>query len=203
MFERFTKAARAVVIDAQGQARRLEHCAIGTEHLLLALLAQDGSSAMLLRDAGVTTDKANATIRRVLGAAPLGADDAAALRAIGIDLDEVRARIEENFGPVDLTPPPTPARRRFGLRRNRQVDAQSPGQRPITGHIPFSRRAKKVLELSLREAVRLGHRYIGSEHILLGLLREGEGLAALILTEAGVDFVDLRQKIETSLRAAA
>src|SRR5262249_23649873 len=139
----------------------------------------------------------------VLGATPLGADDAEALRAIGIDLDEVRARIEENFGPVDLTPPPTPARRRFGLRRNHQADAQSPGRHPITGHIPFNRRTKKVLELSLREAVRLGHRYIGSEHILLGLLREGEGLAALILTEAGVDFADLRQKIETSLRAAA
>ncbi len=68
---------------------------------------------------------------------------------------------------------------------------------------PFSARSKKVLELSLREAIRLRHRHIGTEHILLGLLREGNGLAALALTEAGVDLADVRQRVEVALRASA
>jgi ATP-dependent Clp protease ATP-binding subunit ClpA len=202
MFERFTKAARDVVVGAQEQARRLNHGAIGTEHLLLSMLAQDGRPAALLRDAGVTAEFAEAVVARVHGDnPPLGAADAAALRAIGIDLDEVRARIEENFGPVELAPPPEPPRRRFPWSR-RRPDRFAP--RPvITGHIPFVPRSKKVLELSLREAVRLGHRSIEAEHLLLGLLREGEGLAAMILAEAGVDLANLRRKIELGLREAA
>ncbi len=60
-----------------------------------------------------------------------------------------------------------------------------------------------MLELSLREAIRLRHRHIGTEHILLGLLREGNGLAALALTEAGVDLADVRQRVEVALRASA
>ena len=60
-----------------------------------------------------------------------------------------------------------------------------------------------MLELSLREALRLRHRHIGTEHILLGLLREGDGLAAAVLTEAGVDIDDLRRRIDTALREAA
>jgi hypothetical protein len=63
------------------------------------------------------------------------------------------------------------------------------------GHIPFTARAKKVLELSLREALQLGHNYIGTEHILLGLLREGEGVAAAVLTEMGVEFSAARAKV--------
>ena len=61
-----------------------------------------------------------------------------------------------------------------------------------SGHIPFTPRAKKVLELSLRESIALGHNYIGTEHILLGLIREGEGVACQVLTNAGVDFGKLR-----------
>jgi len=200
MFERASTAMRAVVIDAQEQARRLEHRAIGTEHLLLALVASDTQPGGLLRELGLTTERVTAAIRRLLGTRPpLGEEDAAALRAIGIDLDEVLARIQEHFGPLDLNPPPPPPpRRRFGLRRNRQSPT-----RPLTGHIPFTPRSKKVLELSLREAVRLDNRTIDAEHILLGLLREGEGLAALVLAESGVDVDDLRRRTEESLRKAA
>ena len=57
----------------------------------------------------------------------------------------------------------------------------------MSGHIPFTPRAKKILELALREALQLGHNYIGTEHILLGLVREGEGVGALIITEHGAD----------------
>ncbi|PZG05647.1 Clp protease [Nonomuraea aridisoli] len=68
--------------------------------------------------------------------------------------------------------------------------ATSPG-----GHIPFTPRAKKVLELSLREALQLRHNYIGTEHILLGLIREGQGLAVQALTDAGADLADVRQRV--------
>lgn len=76
------------------------------------------------------------------------------------------------------------------------------GRRRYVGG-PFSPRSKKVLELALREAIRLRHHHIGTEHILLGLLREGNGLAALVLAEAGVDLDDLRRRVETALRTAA
>jgi Clp amino terminal domain, pathogenicity island component len=77
------------------------------------------------------------------------------------------------------------------------------GKGAPSGHIPFSPRAKKVLELSLREALRLRHNYIGSEHILLGLLREGEGVAAKVLAEAGLDFNDARQEVASVLSLMA
>lgn len=200
MFERFTRAARAVVIDARAQTRRLHHRRVGTEHLLLALLRHGDSAAAALRGVGVTAEAVEAAIDRHLRNAPgiLGEEDAAALRAIGVDLFEVRARIEENFGPVPLTPQPEEPRRWFGLRRSRTARGESAG-----GHLRFSPRSKKVLELSLREAIRLKHKEIGAEHILLGLLRENRGLAATILAEAGVDFADLRHRAEATLRAAA
>jgi ATP-dependent Clp protease ATP-binding subunit ClpA len=211
MFERFTSEARNVVVGAQEQARALEHRFIGTEHLLLSMLANDDTAARLLRERGVTVESARAMIERYVGGVPprLTPSDADALRAIGIDIDEVRRRLEENFGPNPLAAPPQePVRRRFGLRRTRrQPDGGQGGGQPggpgITGHIPFSPRAKKVLELSLREALRLKHRSIGTEHVLLGLIREGEGLAALVLAEAKVDLADLRRAVENSFRDAA
>jgi ATP-dependent Clp protease ATP-binding subunit ClpA len=203
MFERFTAEARTVVVGAQEQARDLGHRVIGTEHLLLSLLAGGGTAAALLRERQITPGSARAAIARFVGqpVERLSHSDAEALRAIGIDLDEVRRRLEENFGPNPLAvPPEEPVRRRFGLRRVRREPEPEGNRR---GHIPFSPRAKKVLELSLREALRLKHRSIGSEHILLGLIREGEGLAALVLTEGKVDLAELRRAVEAGLRAAA
>ena len=94
---------------------------------------------------------------------------AKALESLGISLETVRQRVE---------------------------DAVPPGQyaRP-SGHIPFTPRAKKVLELSLSEAKLLGHRYIGTEHILLGLLREGEGVAAQVLAALGADLDGVRERV--------
>src|SRR5699024_1476981 len=69
------------------------------------------------------------------------------------------------------------------------------GQQAPSGHIPFTPRAKKVLELSLREALQLGHNYIGTEHILLGLIREGEGVAAQVLVKLGADLTRVRQQV--------
>jgi ATP-dependent Clp protease ATP-binding subunit ClpA len=93
---------------------------------------------------------------------------ATALESLGISLEVVRAQVEEMIGQ---------------------------GERAPTRHIPFTPRAKKVLELSLREALQLGHNYIGTEHILLGLLREGEGVAAQVLVRLGADLSRVRQQV--------
>ena len=93
---------------------------------------------------------------------------AKALESLGISLDAVREQVQEIIGQ---------------------------GQQSPTGHIPFTPRAKKVLELSLREALQLGHNYIGTEHILLGLIREGEGVAAQVLVKLGADLNRVRSTV--------
>ena len=94
---------------------------------------------------------------------------AQALEALGISLDGVRQQVEQIIGEGQQPPPP--------------------------GEIPYTPRAKKVLELSLREAKQLGHHYIGTEHLLLGLIREGHGVAAQVLTELGADLNRVRQQV--------
>src|SRR3954464_5901002 len=180
MFERFTDPAREVVVLSQFAAREMGHSPIGTQHLLLALVSTDGGSvARALREQGVDEVYVRDAILDRMGGVPPGTDpvpdaddeDAAALKAIGIDIDQVRRAIEKNFGPDALRLPrkePEPKRGFFGRRRG-----------PTGGHIPFSPRSKKVMELSLREALQLRHHFIGPEHIMLGLLREGDGLASL------------------------
>src|SRR6202048_3352850 len=93
---------------------------------------------------------------------------AKALESLGISQEAVRRQVEEIVGP---------------------------GQQAPAGHIPFTPRAKKVLELALREALQLGHNYIGTEHILLGLIREGEGVAAQVLVKLGADLSRVRQQV--------
>jgi hypothetical protein len=90
------------------------------------------------------------------------------LESLGISLEAVRAQVEEIIGRGGSAP---------------------------SGHIPFTPRAKKVLELSLREALQLGHNYIGTEHILLGLIREGEGVAAQVLVKLGADLSGVRRRV--------
>ncbi|GAA4676693.1 Clp protease [Phytohabitans rumicis] len=202
MFERFTDRARGVVTGAQDEARQLRHRHIGTEHLLLALLADDaGLAGTVLRDAGVYPEQVRADIRAIVGTDPdpLGAADAEALRAIGIDLDAVRSKVEETFGEGALEPPHTCQPRRRGLFLRGEPGPLG----PVRGHIPFTARAKKVLELSLREALHLRHKHIGTEHILLGLLREGDGLAAKVLSDAGLRLDDLRGHVLDALHRAA
>jgi len=187
MFERFTYPARESVMAAQVAARRLGHEYVGTEHLLLGVLEQpDAVAARVLTELRVTPAAVEREIRAEVADAPFGIADAEALGAIGIDLDEIRRRIEGTFGPDAL-------RRRSGKRGRRGV---------LSGHIPLTPRNKKVLELSLREALRLGHKHIGTEHIMLGMIREGQGLAMLVLTRLGVGPDVLRTKILDELREA-
>ena len=198
MFERFTRAARDTVKAALAEARELQHPLVGTEHLLVALLADEQAPvARLLADRGVTAATVRAEIIRRVGIGPepvpnTEAEDAEALKAIGIDLDVVRRTIEENFGPGSLYLPPTPPKRR-GLLRRRQFRST------------FSDRSKKVLELSLREAIRLHHNYIGSEHLLLGLLSTTAGTAGRLLSRVGVtaDAESVRQLVLERLRRTA
>jgi ATP-dependent Clp protease ATP-binding subunit ClpA len=139
MFERFTDAARRVVVLAQEEARVLNHNYIGTEHILLALLREgDGVAARALGSLGITEEAA-------------------------------RQQVEEITGRGE------------------------PG--PQRGHIPFTPRGKKILQLSLREAIALGHAYIGTEHILLGLLREDDGVAIRVLNGLGVEPNRVRQQV--------
>jgi ATP-dependent Clp protease ATP-binding subunit ClpA len=180
MFEHFTDRARGTVVLAQEEARGLHHNHIGTEHLLLGLLRERTSVGRKALDRlGVRLDDVRSEVVRVVGERPpaaLGDRDAEALRAIGIDLDEVRRRVEATFGEGALERT-APSRRRPRRRRC----APSAG-----GRVPFTPRAKKVLQLALRESKALHHGYIGTEHILLGLVREREGLAAEMLAERDV-----------------
>ncbi len=188
MFDRLTPGGRAVLELAHSEARTLGHGYIGTEHLLLGLLQEHiGIAGQALRAAGMTADGVRAEVGRLVGHQVVSGPDADALRAIGIDMERVRAHIEESFGPGALE------RAGFGLCR----------QRVSRGHIPLSRRSKKVMELSLREALRLRHDHIGTEHILLALLREGEGLAARILADAGVRAHELRTSVLSALGKVA
>jgi ATP-dependent Clp protease ATP-binding subunit ClpC len=139
MFERFTDRARRVVVQAQKEAKALDHNYIGSEHLLLGLTHES-----------------------------IGGVAAETLESLGIGLDTVRQRVEEVIGPGSQAP---------------------------SGHIPFTPEAKKALELSLRESVQLRHQYIGTEHILLALIREGDSVAGRVLAELGADLDGARQEV--------
>jgi ATP-dependent Clp protease ATP-binding subunit ClpA len=142
MFERFTPPARRVIVRAQEEARQLQHNYIGTEHLLLGLLASepDGLPARVLDGVGLT-------------------------------LDDARHEVVAIVGKGKSTP---------------------------AGHIPFTPRAKKTLELALREALQLHHNYIGPEHIMLGVIREGEGVGAQVMRNHA-DLATIRQEVTKAL----
>ena len=179
MFERFTEAAREVVVTAQSEAALLSHNYVGTEHLLLGLLDVGGPGGEVLRDLGVTREAVRREVVHVVEggtSGPFTPSDASALEAIGIDLQAVRLRAEEAFGPGALDRP-RPGRRRRRRRCGRSAELGS----------PLTPRAKKVLELSLREALNLRHHHVGTEHVLMGLLAEGEGLAVQLLIRLRAD----------------
>jgi ATP-dependent Clp protease ATP-binding subunit ClpA len=163
MFERFTRAARGVVVGAQAEASALEAPRIGREHLLVALA--DTVPGLGLDAADLRGDFASGL-------------DAGALAAIGIDLGEVRRRVEASFGPGALS----------GRRR---------------GKLRFSRGAKKALELSVREAIALGERDIRADHVALGLLRDPGPAVTRALERRGRTPDALRTAVLSARRPAA
>ncbi|MFI5714392.1 Clp protease N-terminal domain-containing protein [Nocardia sp. NPDC051750] len=189
MFERFAKSARSAVVAAQEYARELHSPDIRVEHLLLGLLEEaEPALGTLLERNGVTHDTALQELTTATRAEPLGVEDAEALRSIGIDLDAVRESLEANFGAdaLDRAVPPDESR----------------SHRMRFGHIPFSSEAKKVIELSLREAVARKEKTIETGHILLAILRAPNPVTTGLL--GGPDgLTDLRPQVHTLLDRAA
>lgn len=227
MFERFSADARHVVVQAQANAHRLGHNYIGCEHLLLAIAAADSPAGAALREQGVTPERAEEQIARIIGLGRTGdlldGIDREALAAIGIDLDAVRARIGAAFG-LDALAGPRPARQRLPLRRRLRrkfrrrcspvtgpggAAPPAPGStppppgKPPWGHIPFTPRAKKSLQLALREALTRQDNSIGPEHIALALLRLKDGAVPLILARLGVQPEAPREAILDRYRKAS
>jgi ATP-dependent Clp protease ATP-binding subunit ClpA len=171
MFERFTELAKRAVSASQDAALALRHDFIGTEHLLLGLASTAGTASEVLRQHGVGLEQARVETVRLLREAgvPEAGGQAAkdALSSIGIDITEIQRRAEENFGPGAFRFP-------------------RPG---------FTPRARKVLELTWRESKALGHQHIDTEHLLLGLLAEGDGVAIHVLTALGADRTTLRDAV--------
>lgn len=215
MFERFTGEARHLVVGAQEEARELGHGWIGTEHLLLAALRQpEQPGAATLVRLGVTAERCRTAVTEVVAQQGGGVaeGDAEALKALGIDLDEIRRRAEDAFGSGALDDPgpqEDPARKpRRGLGFGRRRDAEDrqdkgSGKGPGSGHIPFAARAKKALELSLREAIARKERTIGVQHVVLGLLHSEDNISSALFARLALAPKDAREQILADLREAA
>jgi ATP-dependent Clp protease ATP-binding subunit ClpA len=179
MFERFTRNARVVVIGAQEVAHRHRATEVRPAHLLESLASKDGTLAMqVLADLGAPGDEVRRVIRGFSSqySGVLDAEDAEALRLLGIDLDDVIRRIDQDL---------------------------NDGHGPILqGHKRFSPESKKVLELSLREAFRLGDGFIGTEHVLLGLLRQGDTVTQETLKAFDLTVDDVRRAVDEADRRA-
>jgi Clp amino terminal domain, pathogenicity island component len=157
---------------------------VGTEHLLLGLFGEDTVASRAMESVGLTRAAVTGAVRAIVGECPELASrpDPDALAAVGIDLEVVRRSIEASFGPGALEG--TRAWRRSRARR-------------------FTPRVKKTLQLALREALSLEHPYLGPEHVLLGLVREAEGVAAAILGRQSGSLAAVREAVMGQLRRPA
>jgi len=179
MFERFTRNARAVVIGAQEIAAQAGAPEVRPAHLLESIARTDDTLAMqLLAELGASGEELRRVVRGLNAqySDGLDADDAEALKLLGIDLEEVISRID---GPLN----------------------DGRGLIP-KGHKRFARESKKVLELSLREAHRLGDGFIGTEHVLLGILRQGDSTALETLQAFDLTVADVRRAVDEADRRA-
>ena len=177
MFEKFTRPARDVVTRATAYAVASSAGETRPEHLFRALLDDETSLAVVvLSDAGAPAARLREELERQRSkyVDGLDDDDAEALKAIGIDLDEVVRRIDRNLGGPRVTP----------------------------GRPRFSRSSKKSLELALREAIALKHRSIGAEHLLLGVVRSGDRVVADTLAACGVEPAELRRRVAAAVSAS-
>ncbi|MGW5111601.1 Clp protease N-terminal domain-containing protein [Nocardia sp. NPDC004123] len=175
MFERFDKAARHAVVMAQEEARDLCSSTIEVEHMLLGLLGSpDHGLREILAAHGLTAEGVRDAVARKRTGEPLGAEDAAALRSIGIDLDAVRESLEATFGENALDQAAVPAEQ---SRWGKYWGAEG-GPR---GHIPFTKDSKKVIELSLREAMSRKDNRIEAGHMMLAVLRAPNAVTRRLL----------------------
>jgi len=196
MFERFTDKARTVVILAKAKATERGD-QIRPVHMLYALASAAGVAARALASPGVDADSVEGLLDRTAPLrSPLEAEatsgDAEALAAIGIDLDEIKRRIEESFGPGALE----------------RVPLAHQGPLNWTGRMSLTRESKQSLGFALKEARALHHNYIGTEHLLLGLLSTAERnprgeFSPDTLRELGIDPAQARQRVLDELRHAS
>ncbi|MBF6077720.1 Clp protease N-terminal domain-containing protein [Nocardia beijingensis] len=193
MFERFSRSARTAIVVAQEDARELHASNIEVEHVLLGVLAQaEPELTTLLAEAGLTRDSVRRALAEQGNGIPLGPEDAEALRSIGIDLDAVRESLEAHFGEDALDrAAPDPRRGPFPWSRGGYY-----------GHIPFTKDAKKVLELALREALGRKDKTIESGHMLLGILRAPNQTTERLLGGSAA-IGELRPKVHALLDRAA
>lgn len=174
MFERFTDRARRSLVLAQEHSRLLDHRHLGPEHVLLGLLDAGGIAADVMGAAGVDSGRAGAVVAAC--STPPGMptlEQIDALRELGIDYEDVRARVEATFGDGALG--------RSHRRRRRSTAAPA-----------FTPTAKDVLERAHREALDLGDSYIGTEHLLLALLHSPGDVVRRVLADLDLDVPALR-----------
>jgi len=193
MFERFTDKARGSVFAARAKAAERGDTQIRPMYLLYGLVTMDGVAAQALADLGIDATAVDRQIGRTTPVGnPLEGDetggDAEALASIGIDLDEIKRKIEENFGPGTLQRLP-PAQR---------------GPLNATGRITVTRESKQALSLALKEARALHHNYLGTEHLLLGLLTLAENnprgeFSRATLGDLGLDTATARERVLAEL----
>jgi ATP-dependent Clp protease ATP-binding subunit ClpA len=188
MFERFTRPARQVVLDAVKAADRIGQQKVRPEHLLLGVaMSEEEVGASVLAGFGLDAARVERAITRRDPRTVLSEAELAALRAVGIDADEVFRRIEEAFGDPDWFLAEEPERRPFGR----------------LGGGRFDKDARNVMVQSLRQAVALKHRRIGSEHILLGLLSIPQPPLPDLLAAHAVTYERARQRVLEALHPAA
>ncbi|OTR16576.1 Clp protease [Mycobacteroides abscessus subsp. abscessus] len=178
---------------SQEEAREMDDTRIGAEHVLVGVLDSAGAQlSELMGGYGLTADGVRDRLRAGSEQPPMDEEDAEALRAIGIDLSQVRESVSKVFGPQAFDK----AFEKSGRRK-----ARVRGWRPF-GMIPFNSSAKKCLELALREAIAHKDNWIGCEHMVLGILRGGDPVALAVITErASAD--ELRQAVVGLLDQAA
>lgn len=193
MFEKFQKSAKVAVVLSQEEAREMDDTRIGAEHVLVGVLDSAGAPlSELMGGYGLTADGVRDRLRAGSEQPPMDDEDAEALRAIGIDLSQVRESVSKVFGPQAFDEAFEKSGRRKGRMR---------GWRPF-GMIPFNSSAKKCLELALREAIAHKDNWIGCEHMVLGILRGGDPVALAVITKR-VSVDELRQAVVGLLDQAA
>ena len=176
MFERFEPSARQAISDARDEAGRAGKDRIGSEHVLLGLLAQPGAAADALSDAGLTLPELRSRVPARSGRSL----DAEALASLGIDLDAVRRATDAAFGPGALDQAHRPRRRQ----------------------LPMADDTKRTLMGAVRYAHQHGEREITSGHLLIGILDQPDNCARAILTETGTDLQALRADVQRRLSTA-
>jgi hypothetical protein len=194
VFERFDPDAREVLVRAQTEAHRLHHGWLGCEHILLALTTDGARARHTLNAFGVTHASVDRAIERLVGR---GVTDADALASIGIDLGEVRARVDEVFGPGALDGVVITKRRWRLPRRTRRCDAPlSTGFVPA-GRLPFTPRSKRCLELAADTAA---PGLVSAAHLAIAVTAQSDSMASRILEYLDVDLASLRTHLERDAR---